>query len=121
MKDTKELTKNIEHNKEYLVPAVDIYETDEDYRLKADMPGIDKAGLEVVVEEETLTIKGESEVVEQNEVYKEFKPRNYMRSFRLGNGIQKENISANLESGVLTLTLPKAEKIKPRKIEISGE
>ncbi len=105
-------------SQKYIVPDVDTYENDNEYILKVDMPGVGKDGLEIVVEENTLEIKGQVEQAEDDVVYREFNPYNYKRSFKIGRNIDQEKVHASVEQGILTLTLPKAEAVKPRRIEI---
>jgi len=106
----------------YLTPAGDIYETDHNYTLRLEMPGVTKEVLEVTLNNEELEISGKvtNEVPEgKNLRYAEYSLHNYRRKFRIGQEIDRNSISANLENGVLTLTLAKTEAVKPRKIEIS--
>ena len=106
----------------YLTPAGDIYETDHNYTLRLEMPGVTKEDLEVTLNNEELEISGKvtNEVPEgKNLRYAEYSLHNYRRKFRIGQEIDRNSISANLDNGVLTLTLAKSEAVKPRKIEIS--
>ena len=103
----------------YLIPAVDIFETDEGLTLLADMPGVDKDGIDIRVEEGVLTISGRcSHEQNSQQGYREYDLLNYWRQFSLSEDVDVEKISANLKHGVLTLALPKAEKAKPKKIEV---
>ena len=106
-----------------IVPPVDIYETPDDVVLVADMPGVTKDNLRLDIDKDELTIKGASE--EQNNggeklidecIYGEYK-----RTFALSDTIDREKITAKLDDGVLILTLPKQERVKPRKIAIGIE
>lgn len=103
------------------LPTVDIHETEESITLLADLPGVDKSDLEIHVEDRELTITGLVQEPEQRfqPVYREYDIGGYTRSFRLGDTIDQTKINASLQDGVLTLILPKAERIKPRKIEIN--
>lgn len=104
----------------YLVPAVDIYEEDEGLTLVADLPGVDKKGLEIHVADGLLTIEGRIGHPERaNPAYEEYELLEYFRQFRLGDAVDTEAISAELAHGVLTLRLPKAEKAKPRRIDVN--
>ena len=106
----------------FLTPAGDIYETDHNYTLLLEMPGVVKEDLEVTLNNEELEINGKvtNEVPESKNLrYAEYSLHNYRRKFRIGQEIDRNSISANLENGVLTLTLAKTEAVKPRKIEIS--
>lgn len=102
-----------------MVPAVDIYENDDNLTLVADMPGVSKEGLDINLEKGALTIKGESAVQERgNFLLREHAAARYYRQFRLTEQIDAEKTSAELKNGVLTLMIPKAESAKPKKIEI---
>ena len=105
----------------YYSPAVDIYETDDAITLFADLPGVEKEKLDINVEDRQLTITG---LVREPEdrlqtVYSEYGIGGYTRHFKLGDTIDQTKISASLSDGVLRLVLPKADRLKPRKIEIA--
>ena len=106
----------------YLSPSVNILETKEGYLLEAELPGVNKSGLEVLLEGNELTIIGrrQADTVKAEVVYRESSAHDYRRSFALDPSIDAANISANIEQGVLTLTLPKAERVKPRRITVSS-
>lgn len=100
-------------------PAVDIYETADGHVLIADMPGIAQDDLDVRVEDGVLTIHGRvRRQCREGLVGREFELADYFRQFKLGEDVDQERISAELKSGVLRLALPKAEKVKPRKIQV---
>lgn len=103
-----------------IVPTADIYETDNEFVVKADMPGVTKENLDITLENNQLEINGKISAGTEGDSLKycEFRLYNYHRSFTVGDAINTGDIRANLENGVLTLTLPKSEKVKPRKIEI---
>ncbi|MBS1856311.1 MAG: Hsp20/alpha crystallin family protein [Acidobacteria bacterium] len=107
-------------------PAVDIYETDNELVLKADLPDVELKDLDVRVENQTLTITGERKF-ERKENAKgyhrvERSYGNFARSFSVPNTFDTEKIGASFKNGVLTVTLPKKEAAKPRqiKVEIHG-
>jgi HSP20 family protein len=104
----------------YLHPAVNVVETKDGYILEAEMPGVGKDGLEVLLEDNELTIVGKraAAVDGLQPLYRESVDRDYRRSFVLDPAIDTGKIAARIERGVLTLTLPKAEKVKPRKISV---
>ncbi|RCK78691.1 MAG: heat shock protein, Hsp20 family [Candidatus Ozemobacter sibiricus] len=121
MKEEKNVVKRevTRHPEYFVTPLVDIYETDEGLTLLADLPGVEKDGLKVSVEEGILTLEGK--VAERNRqglLIQEFEPVNYFRQFELSEAVDQNRISAELKHGVLTLHLPKAEKAKPRQIEV---
>lgn len=104
------------------VPAVDIYESEEELTLVADMPGVNKEHLTIDLKENTLTIKGGVQPSEDlgKVLYKEYEEGDYYRQFTLSELIDQGNITAGLKDGVLTLNLPKVKPAKPRRIEISS-
>ena len=104
----------------FLQPAVNVVETKDGYILEAEMPGVGKDGLEVLMEDNELTIVGKrtAAVDGLQPLYRESVDRDYRRSFVLDPAIDTAKITARIERGVLTLTLPKAEKVKPRKISV---
>lgn len=105
----------------YYSPAVDIYENEAAITVYADLPGVDKDGLDINVEDNRLTITGAVAEPEGRlqPIYAEYGVGGYTRSFQLGNTIDQSKINASLNDGVLRLVLPKADKLKPRKIEIA--
>ncbi|HYW42426.1 MAG TPA: Hsp20/alpha crystallin family protein [Bryobacteraceae bacterium] len=103
-------------------PAVDIFETEEDLVLKADLPDVDLKDIDVRVENQTLTISGERKF-EKNESGKGYHriERSYgtfMRSFAVPNSFDTEKVGAAFNNGVLTVTLPKKEAAKPRQVKV---
>lgn len=105
------------------VPRVDILESENEYRVHMDMPGVKKENVDITVEDGVLTISGERkwEVGEdERSVVGERAHGKFSRRFKLDNAIDAEKIGAGFDSGVLTIHLPKAEVAKPRRIEISG-
>jgi HSP20 family protein len=103
-------------------PAVDIYETENDLVLKADLPDVNQKDIDVRFENQTLTISG-SRNFEKNEERKGFRRiersyGNFVRSFAVPNTFDTESISANYLNGVLTVNLPKKEAAKPRQIKV---
>ena len=103
-------------------PAVDIYETENELVLKADLPDVSQKDIDVRVENQTLTIAG-SRSFEKSEDRKGFHriERNYgnfVRSFAVPNSFDTDNIGADYQNGVLTVKLPKKEAAKPRQIKV---
>ena len=103
---------------------MDLYRSGDHYVLHADLPGVDPGSVDIGVENNTLTIKAErSERTEDGVQWitsERFAGR-YMRQLSLGEGIDSEKISATYANGVLTVTLPVAERAKPRKVTIAVE
>jgi len=106
---------------EYVTPEVDIFETTDGYVLQAEMPGVSKSGLNVTLEGTEITITGHrnAEAVNGEALWRERPTADYRRVFELDPAIDTTKIAAKMEQGVLTLTLPKSEKVKPRKITVS--
>jgi HSP20 family protein len=107
-------------------PAVDIIETENELVLKADLPEVKLEGIDIRVENETLTLKGERrfEKEEKAKGYHRIE-RNYgsfVRSFTVPSTVESDRVSAEYKNGVLTVTLPKKEAAKPRqvKVEVKG-
>ena len=105
----------------YVSPDVNIFETADGYVLEAEMPGVSKDGLEITVDGTEITITGrrKEETVTGDVLFRERNPANYRRVFDLDPVIDTGQIAARLEKGLLTLTLPKSERAKPRKIEVN--
>jgi len=103
----------------FMSPPVDIYETDEGLVVLADLPGVSNDDVDIRVEDDLLTIKGgTSYEMKADSIYEGFRLLNFYRQFRLGNEVDQEKISAGVKNGVLTVNLPKAEKVKPRQIDV---
>lgn len=111
-----------EQNRGYLYPHVNIIQTKDGYVLEAELPGVGKEGLEILLEGNELTLIGRRsfEVKDAQLIYRESAPRDFKRAFVLDPVIDTARISAKIDNGVLTLTLPKAEQVKPRKIAVAG-
>ena len=103
------------------IPRTDIFETEEDIVLVIDMPGVSEGSIDITLEKDTLTITGIS-VVEAPEdhtlSFSEYRVGDYERNFRVTDQIDKENIQAVYKDGILRLTLPKADEVKIKKINI---
>jgi HSP20 family molecular chaperone IbpA len=103
------------------IPNADIYETDEALIVLLEMPGVDKSHIDVSVEDDVLTIEGRidfSKYQGLTPLYAEYPVGDYRRGFTLSNRIDQHKISAEMGDGVLTITLPKVEEVKPRRISI---
>jgi len=104
----------------YMTPPVDIYETREELVVMADLPGVSQTGLDVRVEDSILTIQGRSDRPDSADIiYREYELSNFFRQFELSEEVDQAKIGAELKHGVLTLHLPKAEKAKPRQINVN--
>lgn len=103
-------------------PAVDIWESDEELVLMADVPGAGKDDVEIDLHDDVLTIDARvtpDDYEGLRPLYSEYNVGNYYRRFSLGETIDQQKISAEMEEGVLRVTLPKREKAKPRKIKVA--
>ncbi len=112
---------NTESKKAFHIPLADIYENDDIYSLKLEMPGIGKENLNIVIDNDELKITAETSIEENDKdlKYAEFYAKNYSRIFRVGNDINRDKIEARLENGILTLILHKSEEVKPKKITVN--
>ena len=106
---------------EFVAPDVNIYETKDGYVLEAEMPGVNKAGLEITLEGHEITITGHRpvEVVSGEPLFHERHGAPYRRVFELDPAIDTSRISARMNQGILFLMLPKSEEVKPRRITVS--
>ena len=118
----KEAPRKAEHVQpdEFISPEVNIHETKDGYVLEAEMPGVNKDGLEITLENNELTIVGRrgSETVAGESLFRERSAAHFRRVFELDPAIDTGRINAKVNQGVLTLTLPKSEKVKPRRIMV---
>lgn len=107
-------------SREFVAPEVNIFETKDGYVLEAEMPGVNKDSLEITLEGTEMTIVGHrrTEPLPGEALFRESRPVDYRRVFELDPAIDSAKICAKMEQGVLTLTLPKSEKVKPRKIVV---
>jgi HSP20 family molecular chaperone IbpA len=105
----------------YYVPAADIFETDQALTLMLEMPGVGKSNVDIQIENDVLRVEGKidySAYKEVDPVYTEYNVGHYTRAFTLPNKIDRDAISAQVENGVLTLTLPKIKDAQPRRITV---
>ncbi len=105
---------------EYVSPYVNIYETSDGYMLEAEMPGVNKDGLEITLEGNEITITGHrrADSPQGTKLMGECSRTDYRRVFELDPAIDTSKIAAKMDQGVLNLTLPKSEKVKPRQIKV---
>jgi HSP20 family protein len=106
---------------QFVAPPASVIEADGGYTLEVEMPGVSKDGLDISVENNELTIFGRRSLpaVEGTLVHHESRSENFRRTFELDPSIDANRISAKIEQGLVTLTLPKAEHVKARKITVS--
>ena len=122
-KEKKEVTTPAEQTRPGLVftPAVDIFETDTEITLLADMPGVTSKALNIDLRENVLTLDGDvkpPEGTDEVDVIREYRTGKYYRQFSLSQVIDQSKIDAELKDGVLRLRLPKVEAARPRKIAV---
>jgi HSP20 family protein len=109
-----------ELNRPFITPEVNIYETKDGYFLEAEMPGVNKTGLELTLEGNTLTLVGHRHIppATGRAVQSESKAMDFRRVFELDPAIDTTRINARVEQGLLTVELLKAEAVKPRKVKV---
>jgi len=107
--------------KHFVTPVASVTEDSDAYQLKVEMPGVNKEGLEISVENNELSIIGRRTLppIEGTIIHRESRPENFRRVFELDPSIDTGKIAARMDQGILTLTLPKAEQVKPRKITVN--
>lgn len=123
VKQKQEVTSAAEQTRPALVftPLVDIFETDKEITLLADMPGVKSTDLKIDLRDDVLTLIGDAaapEGAEEAEVVREYRTGRYYRQFTISDVIDQSKIEAVLTDGVLRLALPKAEAAKPRQIPV---
>ncbi len=106
-----------------LVPAIDLHEADDSYIVIAEIPGVKKEDIDVTVHDGVLTINAESRYENEERedgriIRQERRYGKYVRSIRLGKGVDEGHVKATYKDGVLELELPKVEEVKPKKIAI---
>jgi HSP20 family protein len=106
---------------QFIAPPASVIEAADGYTLEVEMPGVNKDGLDISVENNELTIVGRRSLptVEGTLIHHESRPENFRRAFELDPSIDADKISAKIDQGLMTLTLPKTEHVKPRKITVS--
>lgn len=103
-------------------PVVDIFETENDYFLIANLPGVERSNIQVKLDDKSLIVFGKinfEEAVNRKYILNEKEIGNYFRSFKISDSINKEKINARYDNGQLIVILPKHDKVKPRKIDIN--
>jgi len=105
-------------NDRFVTPDVNIFEAPDSYYLEAEMPGVGKDGLEITVEDREITLVGrrQADTATGQALVRERAAADYRRAFELDPAIDTARITAKIDQGMVTVTLPKVEKVKPRKI-----
>ena len=106
-----------------LMPALDVSESDDAYHVTAELPGVSKDDLDITINDGVLTINAETRHESEQKdkgrmIRQERRYGKFVRSMRLGGDVDEDKVKANYEDGVLHLTLPKSEDVKPRKIDV---
>ena len=119
---TTEVAPKVAEQTTFVRPLANISETADGFVVEAELPGVSKTGLEVTVENGELVIVGRRTRPASygQQLYRETRQADFRRVFELDPSIDAAKITAQLESGLLKLVLPKAESVKPRRIEIAG-
>lgn len=109
-----------EQTRYYTTPLVDIRTTKDGYELTAEMPGVNKEGVEITVENGQLALVGHRYPVQASgqRIYRERREHDFRRVYELDPSLDASRVSARIDQGVLTVTLPKAEAVKPRRITV---
>ena len=106
---------------QFITPPASVTEIGDGYMLEIEMPGVEKDGLDISFENNELTIIGRRSLpaVEGTLIHRESRPENFRRVFELDPSIDADKISAKIDQGLVTLTLPNAGHVKPSKITVS--
>jgi HSP20 family protein len=107
----------------FYVPHTDVYETEDALTVVMEMPGVAREAVEIELKDDVLRVQARidpSKYEGMEPVYTEYSVGHWTRSFALSDRMDRERIGAQLEDGVLTLTLPKAAEARPRRIEVRG-
>jgi len=116
-----EVTRRQEQQPETFIPAADIWETEDRVVIRMDMPGVTKNNVDVRVDRNTLTVQGTVDGEPDGRlVYGEQRIGNFRRQFNLSEDLDRDNVTAEMKAGVLTITIGKAEEVKPKRIEIAA-
>jgi len=119
-KETSHLPVKRASEENFLLPATNVVETRDAYIIEAEMPGVSREGLEITLEANTLILTGHRDHTppKATALYVESKPAGFRRVFEVEPVIDTAKISAHLEQGLLKVQLPKAERVKPRRIPV---
>ena len=121
VKDKEQNWEEVLETESVVAPFVDVYETDDDFHLVANMPGVTRDDVKLKLEEESLSIFGKvnyKDLKNRKYILNENEIGNYYRKFRISNSVDETKVEARFENGQLTIKLPKHDRIKPRTIEI---
>jgi HSP20 family protein len=118
-RETRESDRN--QAEQFISPPASVTEIGDGYMLEIEMPGVKKDGIEISVENNELTVIGRRSLpaVEGTLIHRESRPEDFRRVFEIDPSIDADKINAKIDQGLVTLILPKAERVKPRKIAVS--
>ena len=118
-------SRSLEALGEVAAPTLDVYQTPSEIVVKAALPGVKPEDVNIDITGDALTIKGESkaeqEVKREDYLYQERRYGAFSRSVVLPEGLKSDKAEATIEDGVLTLTIPKAEEVKPKAIKVKAK
>ena len=123
MSETIQKPNAIPENEPVYVPRVDIRESAESFVVVADMPGVDEKSVEATVQNRVLTIEGWTKIEKpqgHEELGREFGAGRFRRDFTLPDAVDPDRIQARVKNGVLTVSIPKKDEVKARKIQVTG-
>jgi HSP20 family protein len=114
-------TRETGQNGQFVIPAASVLEDGDGYLLQVEMPGVNKEGLEISTEGSELTIFGRRSLpkIDGTLIHHESRPEDFRRTFEIDPSIDLNKVNARIEQGLLTVTLPRAEHVKPRRIPVS--
>ncbi len=121
LKEKEQSWEEVLDSEAVVAPFVDIYETENDFILVANMPGVTRDEVKLKMDEGSLSIFGKvnfNELKNRKYILNENEVGNYFRKFRISNSVDETKIEARFDNGQLTLKLPKHDRIKPRTIEV---
>ena len=123
MSETIQKPNPIPENEPVYVPRVDVRESAESFVVAADMPGVDEKSVEATVQNRVLTIEGWTKAEKpqgHEELGREFGAGRFRRDFTLPDAVDPDRIQARVKNGVLTVSIPKKDEVKVRKIQVTG-
>ena len=108
-------------NEKWVTPSVDIYETEDEFVLLSNMPGVSRENVKIKLEDDSLVLMGRidyEEAKDRKYILNETRIGNFYRKFKISDSVDRDRVDAKLDNGKMVVTLPKHERVKPRSIEI---
>jgi len=118
----QQVTKDVESTSDvhYVSPFVDVYETENELAMLLDMPGVSRDAIKVHIDKGVITITGDAGIPQGGDFrYVEFRPNHYKRVFELSPEVDQERIQADYKQGVLTILMPKHQKVRAKEITVN--